>query len=198
MSVEGAVASTDVEILRRTASGYHTTFEVLVARHEAAVLRLIRSIGRDDENAEDALQETFVAAWRAAADFRGTGSARAWLLGIARNVVSRHYRRRAGEPSEHVPIEDLGVEAGWGNEAPDCLSKRLEHRMYGLAHIPQRFRERLLRPRTVVRGLSLTGQDVAVCGLGAPFRRAPDRIRHYRPVPVSEESETRRLKEKRR
>lgn len=128
MSVEGAVASTDVEILRRTASGDHTTFEVLVARHEAAVLRLVRTIGRDDENAEDALQETFVAAWRAAADFRGTGSARAWLLGIARNVVSRHYRRRVGEPSEHVPIEDLGVEAGWGNEAPDSLSKRLEHR----------------------------------------------------------------------
>lgn len=128
MSLEGAVASTDVELLRKTASGDHSTFEVLVERHEGAILRFIRSISRDTGRVEDALQETFIAAWKAAGEFRGTGSARGWLLGIARHVVSRQYRRHAGEPSEHVPLHDLGVEAGWGEDAPHSLSKRLENR----------------------------------------------------------------------
>ncbi len=37
--------------------------------------------------------------------------------------------------------------------------------IYGLAHTPARFREPLLRPRTPVRGLFLTGQDVAALGV---------------------------------
>ena len=37
--------------------------------------------------------------------------------------------------------------------------------IYGLAHTPARFREPLLRPRTPIRGLFLTGQDVTSCGV---------------------------------
>jgi len=44
--------------------------------------------------------------------------------------------------------------------------------MYGLAHTPQRFRERLLKPRTAVRGLYLTGQDISVCGLAGALAAA--------------------------
>lgn len=36
---------------------------------------------------------------------------------------------------------------------------------YGLAHTPARFAQRFLRPRTPVRNLFLTGQDVTVCGV---------------------------------
>jgi all-trans-retinol 13,14-reductase len=38
--------------------------------------------------------------------------------------------------------------------------------IYGLAHTPRRFREALLKPRTGVSGLWLTGQDVVSCGIG--------------------------------
>ncbi len=37
--------------------------------------------------------------------------------------------------------------------------------IYGLAHSPERFEARWLRPRTPIRGLWLTGQDVATCGV---------------------------------
>ena len=37
--------------------------------------------------------------------------------------------------------------------------------IYGLAHSPERFAARWLRPRTPIRGLWLTGQDVATCGI---------------------------------
>jgi phytoene dehydrogenase-like protein len=38
--------------------------------------------------------------------------------------------------------------------------------IYGLAHTPARFRNPLLRPQTPLRGLFLTGADVATCGVG--------------------------------
>ena len=38
--------------------------------------------------------------------------------------------------------------------------------IYGLAHTPQRFRQRFLKPATRIRGLYLTGQDIVTCGVG--------------------------------
>jgi all-trans-retinol 13,14-reductase len=38
--------------------------------------------------------------------------------------------------------------------------------IYGLAHDPARFAERALRPRTPIKGLWLTGQDICTCGIG--------------------------------
>ena len=38
--------------------------------------------------------------------------------------------------------------------------------IYGIEHSPQRFRQRILRPATPIRGLYLTGQDIVTCGVG--------------------------------
>jgi len=38
--------------------------------------------------------------------------------------------------------------------------------IYGLTHEPERFEQRVLKPRTSIRGLMLTGQDVVSCGVG--------------------------------
>lgn len=38
--------------------------------------------------------------------------------------------------------------------------------IYGIAHSPERFRQRFLRPATPIRGLYLTGQDIVSCGVG--------------------------------
>lgn len=38
--------------------------------------------------------------------------------------------------------------------------------IYGLSHDPQRFEQRFLRPKTALRGLYLTGQDIVTCGVG--------------------------------
>ena len=44
--------------------------------------------------------------------------------------------------------------------------------IYGLAHTPARFLERRLRPRTPIRGLFLTGQDVTLCGVAGALMGA--------------------------
>jgi RNA polymerase sigma-70 factor (ECF subfamily) len=50
---------------------------------------------RDRDAAEDVVQETFVAAMRAAKSFAGTASVRTWLTGILKHKIADHFRRAA-------------------------------------------------------------------------------------------------------
>jgi RNA polymerase sigma-70 factor (ECF subfamily) len=68
------------------------------ALYRFALLRL-----RNPELAEDAVQETFMAALRGAANFRGGSSERTWLIGILKRKVIDHFRKRYREQ----PISQL-------------------------------------------------------------------------------------------
>lgn len=109
----------DRSLLHSVAAGDRAAFDALVERHQASVYRLLSAMGASSADADDALQETFVAAWRNAGSFQGAGSARAWILTIARNALRRAHRRRAGEPERFEPLEELGLQAGWGREDPE-------------------------------------------------------------------------------
>ncbi len=123
------MTESDLDLLRRSASGVGSAFEVFMERHQASVFRFIRTLASERADAEDALQETFLAAWRSAGTFRGAGSARAWVLTIARNAVRRQHRRRVGEPAEFLSLDELGLQAGWGSETtPEDMATRLEER----------------------------------------------------------------------
>jgi RNA polymerase sigma-70 factor (ECF subfamily) len=110
------VRISDATLIGRTAAGDRTAFERLVRRHQAAVLRFARALAHDETDAEMALQETFLAAWRAAGRFRYDASARTWLLSIARHAIYRRHRRWADEPVPFVSLRELGKAAGWGIE----------------------------------------------------------------------------------
>ena len=56
--------------------------------------------------------------FRGSDSFRGDGAARSWVLGIARNICRRLYRKRIGEPDQLIPLEELGMQAGWGGTGP--------------------------------------------------------------------------------
>ncbi len=48
---------------------------------------------RDSSAAEDAVQETFLAAMKAYKNFEGRGSERTWLVGILKHKITDHFRR---------------------------------------------------------------------------------------------------------
>jgi RNA polymerase sigma-70 factor, ECF subfamily len=102
----------DAELLRRSAAGDGDAFDALAGRHAAAVLRFVGTLGVTRDDAEDVLQETFVAAWRGAPSYVGAGSVRSWLLTIARNAVRHARRRRVGEPEAFESLEALAMCAG--------------------------------------------------------------------------------------
>lgn len=127
---------TDEELLKRTAAGMREAFDELVVRHQAAVFRFARAATEGAAAAEDVLQETFLAAWRAAATFQGRSAVRTWLLTIARNQAWHQREREARLPMDDVPLPELGEAAGWGDRNPEegalrsqrreCLARALE------------------------------------------------------------------------
>jgi RNA polymerase sigma-70 factor (ECF subfamily) len=116
MPAEGDI-EVDRRLLQRSAEGDREAFLQFMDRHQAALFRFCRSLSDRVEDAEDALQETFLAAWRHADGFRGSGSARSWLFTSARRHVYRAVRRERPEAlGDTSDLEQLGVEAGWGEE----------------------------------------------------------------------------------
>lgn len=119
----------DGELLRESAAGSRSSFEELVRRHQGAVWALVRRVTPSDALAEEALQEAFVAAYRGAASWTGSGSVRSWLLTLARHAAYRHVRRRSGEPPRFEELEELGAAAGWGDPVDlDELIDRMRDR----------------------------------------------------------------------
>jgi len=69
-------------------------FHALYRHHHGFVWATLRRFGVDGSATDDAVQDTFVIAYRRFADFRGE-SPKPWLYGIARRVASNHRRKRA-------------------------------------------------------------------------------------------------------
>lgn len=96
-----AASLTDEELLERVGRRDRDAFEALYRRYARSVLGLaLRRLG-DRGRAEDALQETFTAIWRAAATYkRERGAAAPWLFAVARNSISDRGRARREPPTE--------------------------------------------------------------------------------------------------
>jgi RNA polymerase sigma-70 factor, ECF subfamily len=127
--IEAADPNSDVALLTRVVAGDRDAFELLVTRHQGAVFRFARTITRTREDAEDVLQEAFLAAYKSAAAFRGEASVRTWLLIIARNTAFRMGRRIAATSQiENSELWDLGLKAGWGQDDPESLAVKAQRR----------------------------------------------------------------------
>jgi len=81
-----------------------------------AVQNLCRYLG-DPDTAEDLVQETYARMMRSLPNFRGDGSARSWLLRIARNTCAdaTRVRRRRRTRDSFAPLPDVadGPAQGW-------------------------------------------------------------------------------------
>lgn len=84
---------TDAELAGRIASGGTLALQHLMRRHNQTLYRTARSILKDDAEAEDAVQEAYVLAYRAMDHFRGDAKLSTWLMRIAVNVSIRRARK---------------------------------------------------------------------------------------------------------
>lgn len=71
------------------------------------LLRFARLQLRNDEAAEDAVQEAMLAAFENIARFEGTAAVATWLFAILRNKIIDEFRRRARQPVETEGDEEL-------------------------------------------------------------------------------------------
>ena len=77
----------------------------LVSRYERRVASVVRRFLDDPRDIEEAVQDTFVQAWRHRHGFRAESAVFTWLYRIATNVALMRLRRRRSPP---VAIDDLG------------------------------------------------------------------------------------------
>ena len=138
ITVVSVQAPTDEELLERIGLRDSDAFELLYRRYARAVLGLaLRRLG-DRGQAEDAVQETFAAIWRAARTYRPErGSAAPWLFAVARNSISDRGRARREPPAE-APDEPSG-EAGPAEQAEQSWLAWRVHS--ALETLPDRERE---------------------------------------------------------
>jgi RNA polymerase sigma-70 factor (ECF subfamily) len=94
------------EVAALIASGEHKAAAELCAKvHGATLGRLCMALLGSQADADEAVQETLIAAQRSMGGYRAEGTVRAWLCGIARKMCARQLegRARRARPLEVVP-----------------------------------------------------------------------------------------------
>jgi len=97
----------DAEVVRRVLGGEPALFEVLMRRYNQRVFRAIRSVLRDDQESEDAMQQAWLDAYSHLGQYQGAASFSTWLTRIALNQALG----RTGRKARMTSIEDLPEEA---------------------------------------------------------------------------------------
>ncbi|HXV12534.1 MAG TPA: RNA polymerase sigma factor [Burkholderiales bacterium] len=100
----------DVQLSRSIANGDTKAFEQLMRRHNRSLFRTARAILRDDAEAEDAVQEAYLRAYRSFGSFRGEAKLSTWLVRIAANEALAR-RRKEARRTNIVPIRGADLEA---------------------------------------------------------------------------------------
>lgn len=103
----------DTELARRAAGGDQAAFETIMRRHNRLLFRTARSILKSDEEAEDALQEAYLHAWRALGGFRADAKLATWLVRIVANEALGRLRRK------HLPV--IPLDATMNTTEPDMI-----------------------------------------------------------------------------
>lgn len=100
----------DAALVEHVLAGEHAAFAVLMRRYNRMLYRTTRSILRDDGEAEDAVQDTYVLAFRALDRFRGDAKMSTWLTRIAVNAAVSRLRKRSRRAEIIALDSELGAE----------------------------------------------------------------------------------------
>jgi RNA polymerase sigma-70 factor (ECF subfamily) len=94
-------------------------FRALMREHNQALFRTARAILRDDAEAEEAVQEAWMQAYRGLENFRGDAKISTWLIRIAANEALGRLRRKR-RTAEVIPMSiDDSADEGARDNMPD-------------------------------------------------------------------------------
>lgn len=98
---------TDEQVVERILMGQTALFEILMRRYNERMYRVARSIVRDDSEAEDVMQQSYVNAYANLRQFEGRARFSTWLTRIAVNESLARARRRG----KYQPYDDESLQA---------------------------------------------------------------------------------------
>lgn len=132
------VEADDAVLARRAGRGDREAFGILVERHSAAARRLARTVLPEPADADEAAQDGFLAAWRAADRYDATRPFRPWLMQIVLNAARDFGRRQRTRHTE--PLEPELVAGGVSPERETDRSLLRARLTEALAQLPERQR----------------------------------------------------------
>jgi RNA polymerase sigma-70 factor (ECF subfamily) len=159
----------DEALVGRVLAGDLRALEALMRRYNRTLYRTARAILRDDAEAEDAVQEAYLRAYRALETFRGESKFSTWLIRIAANEALMRRRKNAGAANV-VPLEAAAELQAREERGDHMLRRLLERRIDAL---PDDYRAVF-----VLRALEELSVEETAAALGIP--EATVRTRFFR------------------
>jgi len=164
----------DADMIEAVLAGDREAFGELVRRYEGVVHAVAMGVLRDHHAAQDACQESFIAAYRSLAVLRQRDSFGAWIVKLARNEALTLVRRKWPEQ----PLGDLSDElpAHQGNGRMDERSRRL---LEAVTRLPEDQQAvvmlKYFAGHSIEEISQMTGQPAGT--VGSQLHRARERLR---------------------
>lgn len=171
----------DHQLVRECLSGEIEAFGRLVVRHQDRLYNTLVHVLGSPEEAQDAVQDAFVQAYRKLETFRGEAAFSSWLFRIALNAAASSRRKRRFSRTSLDTRRDVG-ESDPCDARPDGqpsyaieLRERQELVRSALAELPEEFRSPLVLKE--IEGFKY--QEIAEI-LGCPVGTVRSRIHRAR------------------
>lgn len=134
----------EAQLIERASAGDKVAFESIVDLYRPALYNIAKRMLRNSEDANDAVQETFIKALRSLPDFDSKRPIKPWLSRICSNCCVDILRERKRNADSLTPYEFKleGREMGLAEHAENALTR--DHVMTALKRLPRKYRDILL------------------------------------------------------
>lgn len=142
-----AAETNDTDLVSGSLAGQRDAFKNIVERYQSLICSLAYSATGSVSQSEDIAQETFLTAWKQLSHLGDPSKLRAWLCGIARNLIGKKLRRDGREPVHGAEsLDGLQESAAPEPLPPDHAISREEEAILwrSLERIPKIYREPLV------------------------------------------------------
>lgn len=135
----------DEEVVSRVLAGEIALYEILMRRYNQRLYRLSRAILRDDDEAEDVMQDAYVRAYEHLDQFAGKAAFSTWLSRIAiHEALARKRRRGRIEELDALPMNGDAMSilksSAPGPEAGTAQAQARELLEAAIDHLPEAYR----------------------------------------------------------
>ena len=138
----------EADLVATAARGDARAFERLMRQYNRTMFRTARAILRDDAEAEDALQEAYMQAYRSLGSFRADARFSTWLARIVVNESLMRLRKQSRRASivpiqAAAPVDEVEQVSDDAMERPDSSAARAEMRRLleaQIDHLPDAYR----------------------------------------------------------
>jgi len=135
----------DAQLVERSLLGETGAFGGIVERYQGLICGLAYSACGNAHLSEDLAQETFIAAWRQLRDLREADKLKAWLCGIARNVINNHLRKQQRTPTAQAAELRESLPDLADSPSENAMSRQEEALVWRtLEALPENYREPLV------------------------------------------------------